>query len=869
MTPAPGATPPWADDAAGVLRALGSSPAGLTDAAAAELLQRVGPNALPAQGRLGKVRLLARQFKSPILLILLVAGAVTLVLREWGDSAVILGAVLMNALLGFYQEAKAENTLALLRHYVRETARVTRGGAERLVEARDLVPGDVCRVTQGDRVPADGRFVAATDLQVDESILTGESLPIEKGTSPVPADAALGDRTNMAYAGTTVVQGYGTIAVTATGTGTELGRIAALVEGAHQEETPLQAALLRFTYRATVVLGVLTLALFAFGVWTGRPPLEMFLISVATAVAAVPEGLPIALTVILAIGVERLARRKGVVRKLLAAETLGSTTVIMTDKTGTLTEARMELESVVTFSDRRTEEELLEFAVSHSDVLVENPGAEPGAWKVTGRPVEVALARGSALRGVRLSDIRASFEIVDRLPFNSSNKFAASIVRRGSDAYVVLFGAPEAILPRSSADEAQRAEAMGRVDALAEGGARVLGVAAKKLAAPHGAVAEHLERREAEFLGLITFRDPVRASVRDALRRVTAAGVRTVIVTGDHAGTAATVARAVGMELRDGAIVTGPEIEAMDDAALKACLRAVQVIARATPEHKLRIARAFKELGEVVAMTGDGVNDAPALREADIGISLGSGSDVAKASADLVLLDDDFETIVAAVEEGRNVLQNVRKVIVYVLSNAFDGVLLIGGSMAFGIPLPLTTLQILWVNLFTDSFPAMALAFESDRHDVGKGPVRIHRNLFDPELRFLILVIGTLTSILLFALYLLLVKAGIDGTLARTFTFASFGLYSLFLVFSVRSLRANIFSYPLLSNRYLVGGVSIGFLMMAGAIYVPALQRLFDTVPLPLPWVGGVVLVGLTAIALIELGKWIFRRRQLVALART
>jgi len=854
-------TPPWALPAQAVLGDLKSSPEGLSERTASEIRAQAGPNELPIQGRLNGMRILLQQFKSPILLILLVAGSVTLLLREWGDSAVILGAVLVNALLGLYQESKAENTLAVLTTYVKDQARVMRDGHERVIEARDLVPGDVVMLVAGSRVPADVRLLGESDLHVDESILTGESMPVKKQLGPVDARAGLADRTCMAYTGTNVVQGSGRAVVTATGTRTEIGRIAELVGSARQEETPLQKALLRFTYRATIVLGILTAILFAYGVWSGRSPLEMFLISVATAVAAVPEGLPIALTVILAIGVERLAKKKGVVRKLLAAETLGSTTVIMTDKTGTLTEARMKLEAVLPTQQERGKRELLELALSQSDTLIENPEDLPEAWRVAGRPVEVALARGGAEAGVLLPELRRRYEVLELLPFNSFDKYAASLVRREDGDLVVLFGAPENVMARSSVDDEARAELMAQVDELAEGGARVLAVAAGTVVPGSATAAAHVAGGAARFLGLITFRDPVRASVKDAIARVTAAGVRTLIVTGDHAGTALTVARAVGMPAEGpGAVLTGPEIEAMSDEELRARLPEVRVVARSTPEHKLRIARAFKDLGEVVAMTGDGVNDAPALREADIGVAVGSGSDVAKASADLVILDDDFGTIVAAIGEGRNVLENVRKVIAYTLSNAFDGLLLIGGSLALGIPLPLSTLQILWVNLFTDSFPAMALAFERESPDGTQGPVRIHPSLFDPELRFLVLVIGSLTTAGLFGTYVALLWQGFDPLLVRTFIFASFGVYTLFLAFSVRSLRASILSYPLFGNPYLVAGTGIGFVMMAAVIYVPFLQGVFDTVPLSLPWVGGVVAIGLATVAMVELGKWLYRR---------
>lgn len=856
----------WAQTPEAVLAALRSTPEGLTETEVQVLLEKWGYNDLPSQRKLGIVRIFFRQFKNPILLILLGAGIVTLALQDWGDSIVILAAVLLNTLLGLYQEAKAENTLALLQSIVKLRTHVIRDGREIEVDARNLVRGDVVRLRQGDSVPADGRWIAVTDVQVDESILTGESLPVEKRILAVTEEAGLADRESMAYSGTVVVQGIGLIVITATGIETELGRIAKLVESAQQEVTPLQHALLKFTYRATLMLGVLTTAMFAYGVYTGRSPLEMFLISVATAVAAVPEGLPVALTVILAIGVDRLARKKGVVRQLLAAETLGSTTIIMTDKTGTLTEAKMELEAVLPLTETLSQEQLLEFAVSHVDISIENPLDAPADWRVTGRPTEVAVVRGSSKFGVHAPTVKSTFEVLERLPFNSTDKYSASMVRGRATTQLVLLGAPEALMARSDMSPKEHELLATTVDELAESGARVLAVASHEMHLKDATLQQHIDDKKAVVLGLLAFRDPVRSTVKDSIARIADSGVRTVLVTGDHLGTAKTVAREVGLVVTEKACLNGADIDALSESELRACLASVTVIARTTPEHKLRIARAFKAMGEVVAMTGDGVNDAPALREADIGISLGTASDVAKAAADLLILDDNFETIVAAVEEGRNILQNVRKVIVFVLCDAFGGLLLIGGSLAAGIALPLTTLQILWINLFTDSFPAMAFAFERNHGDIGKGPVRIGKSIFDDELKFLILGVGLVTSILIFGLYAGLLHAGFDETLVRTFIFASFGVYTLFLAFSVRSLKESIFKYPLFSNRYMVVGTGIGFFMMAAAIYVPQLQDLFHTVPLPPIWVAGVIAVGIISTIGVEFGKWVFRipRRSVV-----
>lgn len=855
-------TEAWAESVEEISKRLASTLEGLGSEDIQQRSAQYGYNELPSARGRSTFRILLSQLQSPILWVLAIAGVITLFLQDWIDSTVIFGAVVVNAILGWYQEAKAEKTLELLKRYVKEHAKVVRGGKEMRIAARDLVPGDIVHLMQGDKVPADGRILVCTDLLVDESVLTGESLPVEKSTAAVDVATPLAERTCMVYGGSTVLQGEARVLLVATGLETELGRIARMVGNTQHEATPLQKALNRVTYQVTIVLGILAVFLFAYGIYQGRAPLEMFLISVATAVAAVPEGLPIALTVILAIGVERLAKRKGVVRRLLAAETLGSTTLILTDKTGTLTQARMELEEVVTLSKTLSQEHLLEYAVSHADVVIENPEEHPDVWRINGRPSEVALARSGARFGIEVAKVREAYEVVERLPFNSRDKYSASIVRTREGMQVLLLGAPEALLQHATVSAAQRAEVEEMVDRLTAGGARVLALAAHPIEAK-GSLKEHVASKKAVLLGLLALRDPVRPSVKDAIARSAAAGVRTVIMTGDHAGTAAMVAREVGIDIdQPGAILLGSDIDALSDTELAGRLQVARVIARTTPEQKLRVVRIHKLRGETVAMTGDGVNDAPALREAHIGISLGTGTDVAKAAADLVLLDDNFETIVAAVEEGRNILQNVRRVTTYLLANSFDSLVLIGGSLALGIPLPLTTLQILWVNLFTDSLPATALAFERGHGDMGRGPIDVRHHLFDTELKFLVLVVGSITSMLLFGLYALLTYSGFDAALVRTFMFASFGTYTLFLAFSTRSLRKSIFELKPWGNPYLIAATVVGISMLVVAVYLPPLQMIFQTVSLPLNWALGVAIVGFASIAGVELGKFAFRFQQ-------
>lgn len=836
---------------------------GISEEEAVERLAVFGPNVIERPRIAPWFFILLNQFKSPLILILIFAGIVTCVIGHYRDAVFIFASVAVNAVLGFYQEFKAERALAELKTYLKQRARVIRGGVEYEIDAAHLVPGDLIRLAQGDRVPADGRFVFVNDFQVDEAILTGESLPAAKSIEPVSANAGLGDQFSMAFAGTLVTQGIGTLVVCRTDFSTEIGKIAALVASAGKEETPLQKSIKTFSLQSGLALGVLTLIVFAVGVALGYSRVDMFLTSVAIAVSAVPEGLPVAMTVILAIGVQRMARRKGVIRKLVAAETLGSTTVILTDKTGTLTMAKMELNHVLP-TGNDTEESLLALALLNTNVLIENRRDQPAAWRMSGRVLEVALVRAAAFRGIVAEDRKKDLSVLNSLPFNSANKFSAAAIHDHGKNTVVFFGAPDIFIEHSTLNSAERKSALETMDAAARSGERVVGVATQDIGAKKDfAFSKDLKLSDLSFKGFITFRDPVRPSVKHAIHRVERAGIKTMIMTGDHRGTAEAVAEEVGMHIGKGSVLDAAELRALSDKELKKRLPIVRVISRVTPLDKMRVVRMLQEMGEVVAMTGDGVNDAPSLKQADIGIAMGSGTEVARDVADLVLLDDDFETISAAVEEGRQIRNNIRKVLVYLLSDVVDGLFLIGGSLAFGLPLPLNALQILWVNFFSDSFPAVAFAFEKDIDGLSTHPQDRGVGLFDPLMKFLIMFIGLFTSAFIFAVYWVLLRVGVSVEIARTFTFVSFGLHTLFVAFSVRSLEKGIFQYPFFSNRYLVAGISVGVVLMGIAVYVPFFQSLFGTISLSPIWLLGVVLIGLVNITAIELGKWAFRRKDL------
>lgn len=845
---------PWSQSPEDILLALKTTPKGLSQTDAKERLAKDGPNRLPERGRATAVELVWKQIKSPLIAILLVAAAISFALHEYVNTGVLIATVLVNVALGFWQENKAEAVLAALQNYTKTRARVRRENGEHDIDADELVTGDVIRLSTGSRVPADARLLEMTGLQVDEAVLTGESLPVNKRLESLPEMAHIAERSNMVFGGTLVTQGLAMAVVTATGGHTEFGRIAALAGAEERETTPLQRSVGLFAKQATFGLFILCIVLFFIGFISNRDPKEMFFIAVAVAVSAVPEGLPVALTVILASGVERLARRRGVVRKLLAAETLGSTSLILTDKTGTLTQATMTLANVHPINQEDGEaERVLRHALLATDVTIENPQDQPEQWKFLGKSMETALVRDAIMRGQLLTELQAKHPLIQRLPFNSEQKYGGSIVQTKDGPRLTLLGAPDILITFCSLSETDKNSLLSAIEERTNSGERLLGVISKD------APAEALQDTSGfTFEGWLAFRDPLRPTVAEAIRRIGESGVKTAMVTGDHPGTAASIAHTLGLIRDKSQIMNGMELDALDDVALLKRLPDTRVFARTTPEQKLRLVRLYQTLGEVVAVTGDGVNDAPALKAADVGVAVGSGTDVAKAAADLVILDDDYGTIVHAVEEGRRILDNIRKALSYLLSNAFAELVLIGGSILFGLPLPLTAIQILYVNFFSDSFPAVAYAFEPITDSDKKQP-RHAGHLLDRRSRFIVFAIGLLSSASLFVIYHALLASGFETALVQTFVFAAFGTYTLFVSLSLRSLRKPLWTYGPFGNKPLMVGVLIGLGLMIAAIYLPWLNGILGTMPLAWPWVLGVLGFGCVNVALVEVAKHAFR----------
>jgi Ca2+-transporting ATPase len=787
---------------------------------------------------------------------------ITIALDEWVETAVILLAVFVNAALGFYQEYRAENTLERLEVYMKDRARVIRGGREYEIESSFLVPGDIVRLSLGTRVPADVRMISENGLSVDESFLTGESLPVQKHIEVVSEGAPVTERLNMAFAGALVVEGSAYAVVVGTGEHTEIGRIAELVRTSDSEATPLQKSLSHLAWAIFAGVSVIVSGLFFLGISRGEPILEMLLLAVATAIGAVPEALPIALTVILAVGVERITAQRGIMRSLAAAETLGSTTIVMTDKTGTLTQAKMSVTGILTREALAAgdapnpemdaaEKHILESALMATDAVVENPDDPREKWRFIGRPLETNI--GLAARDAGVDVLRVLRERrMPLLAFNSTNKFA--VAKDLSTKQLIALGAPDILLQRSKLTKDEYIVLEKRIQELSEEGKRLVGVA--HVPGSHEKARDFTTEDAMEFLGVIVLYDPIRKEAAGAVRRIERHGARVVMLTGDLKGTAMAIARELGWEVSEAHVMTGTEIRQLSDDELMARLPLIKICARVTPEDKLRIGRLFQQSGEIVAMTGDGVNDAPSLKAVNIGIALGSGTDVAKSAADLVLLDDNFETIVRAIEEGRRIISNIRKTFVYLMSNCLDEVFLIGGALIFALPLPLSAIQIIWVNFFTGSLPALAYAFEKNRDVAGD---HARGAIFNTQVQVLTIGIGILTSFLLFVFYAGMLHYEVSVPIARTVLFLCFASYILVVAFSFKSLHEPLFSYPLFDNQALNWGIFVAAALLLASILIPGLRELLDLVPISPFWVSVVIGWLVFIVAIVEAAKLAFR----------
>ncbi|MDA8164597.1 MAG: cation-transporting P-type ATPase [Desulfobacteraceae bacterium] len=860
-------------------------------------LENFGPNRLSVRKGTGPLMRFLLQLHQPLVYILLVSGVISAILREWVDAGVIFGVVLVNAVVGFVQEAKAVNALAALSRTMTTEATVLRQGEKTRIAATEVVPGDIVLLQGGDKVPADLRLLRARELQIDESALTGESLPVGKAAARLALDTGLADRRNMAYASTLVTFGQGMGIVVATGDRTEVGRISELITSAEELLTPLTRKIEHFSNILIYVILGLAAVTVAAGLLRGEPLFDMFMAAVALAVGAIPEGLPAAVTITLAIGVSRMAGRHAIVRKLPAVETLGSTTVICTDKTGTLTENQMTVLGIIaggaryevtgTGYDPEEGRIVAESAPAGGDnaalveclragVLCNDSRLLKGAdgWQVQGDPTEGALLVSALKAGLAPGPLLRETPRLDAIPFESEHQYMATLHQAGGGrpCTIYLKGAVETIVAKcdSQLDAAGRPAALHpedvhrNVEALTARGERVLGFARKALPAEIGRLDHGQVTAGFTFLGLQGMIDPPREAAVAAVKTCQAAGVRVKMITGDHPLTAGAIARQVGLagaDDEDVPVLTGRDLARLSDRELIAAAERTSVFARATPEQKLRLVEALQAQGHVVAMTGDGVNDAPALKKADIGVAMGiTGTEVAKEAADMVLTDDNFSSIEAAVEEGRSVFDNLTKFIVWSLPTNLGEGLVILVAIFMGVTLPILPVQILWINMTTAGFLGLMLAFEPEEPGIMQRPPRDPKTpILTLTLNVRILLVGALLLLGAFGLFEWELAAGATLAEARTVAVNAFVVMELFYLFNCRSLHKTVFELGFFSNPFAFGGAALMLLLQVAYTYVPLMNRLFQGAPIsPLSWLR-IAAAGLATYLVVELEKKIWQ----------
>lgn len=873
---------------------------GLSSEKIGKLQKKYGKNTFEAKQRQTIIGKIAKQFKSPLVIILLVAGITTLFLREFLDTIVIFSALFINVSVGVFQEERASKAFEKLNKSQIKRATVIRDGKKAIILSENLVPGDIVILESGSLVPADVRILEASNLSVNEEALTGEWAPVRKDSQVITKKVPLSERANMAWMGTLVSSGNGVGIVVEIGKDTQVGMIAKRLGAIDEQLTPLQHGIRKIARFITYIIIATIVVIFALGVFRGEPLGEMLLIGIAVAISAMPEGLPAAVTVVLALGMESILKYGGLVKNLLAAETLGATTVILTDKTGTLTEAKMKLESLYTFeslksnppagkkSITRDDKNLLTMAVLASDAFIEEGKDAPRKLTVHGRPIEKAIVVAGLEMGISQDELSKENKRIDFLKFESKNRFGASLNKhkKYKKNRIYFTGEPELLLDHSThLVKNGKIEKMSASDYMlfkqiqkkkSSEGMRFIGVSYKDVnwrKIEDNIIKDKIDEGDARksiidktiFAGMMSFEDPIREDVKSAIAKVKGAGARVIMVTGDNPETAKNIAIRVGIAKKEDQTLLGSDIDLQDDKELLKTLQRVNIFSRVLPNQKLRITRLLRSSGEVVAMTGDGINDAPALRSASIGIAVGSGTEVSKEAADIILLNNSFSVIVSAIEEGRKIIDNLKKILAYLLSTSFIEVFIIVGALAFAGPMPFLPSQILWANIIEEGFMSFAFAFEKKDKDIMKRNPRYHtsRNILIPVIKKFIFTIGIITGLFLTALYFVFLKIGMSIEEIRTMMFVAISIDSIFFTFSFKSFNTPLWKINIFSNKFLIIAFVLSVGLLVSAVSLSPLRTLLSLTTLSISQMLFLAGVGIFNLITIEATKYLlFYRRK-------
>lgn len=859
---------------------------GLTDKEIEKRQKKFGKNIFEKKDNFFYLKLLWKQLKSPLVFILIIAGIIAFGLKEYTNMIVIFIAVLINTAVGMYQEGRASRALEKLKILQKKYITVIRNGSKKLIESTEIVPGDIIVLQIGDFVPADARLIEEMGLEANESTLTGEWLAVEKDAkTKISEDARLTKMNNMVWMNTLITEGWGRAVVVNTAYNTEIGKIAKIIGDKDSVITPFQKSIKKLARFLGLIAVLALIAIFVFGIMRGEKFSEMFLISLAVAVAAIPEGLPVAVTVSLALGTGRMLEKGGLIKNLIAAETLGSTDIILTDKTGTLTKAEMQVSKIMTLvsESEKFEKEhkdrlhILKLALLSSDAFIENPNDELKEWIIRGKEIDSAIMKSAIESGLMPIEILKEFPRIDFIPFDNERRFSASMNKsKDNSSYVYTIGAPETIFSfcekiykngkeiKLTKKEIEILKNSYKKEAAS--GARIIAVAYRKGnwdKFPHHKETDGIFEKMV-FGGFICFHDPLRGDVFEAIKEAKKAMVRPVMVTGDHVLTAQKIAQEAGLLTKNGLIIDGDALEKMSDKELEENIEKIDVFARVLPKQKLRIVQMWQKRGAVVAMTGDGVNDAPALKYSDIGLALGSGTEVAKEASDMILLNNSFKVIISAIEEGRRILDNLKKTIAYLLSTSFSEIIIIGVAIISGMPLPVLPAQILWINIIEEGFMNFVFAFEPKESDLmGRNPkTQSARNILTGDLKKFIFILAMTTGALLIAILFILYNLNYPIEKIRTIIFSALAIDSIFFTFSLKNFKKPIWQINIFSNYYLIASLAISILLLFSALFIPVLQNLLSLTPISIMEFGAIIGIGLANLLIIEIIKYsLFRKK--------